>query len=55
MLARQQTALEAEVARDDRAPPLESFPAKPQPNPDWAKLQAEVMAQYPETLAYLAK
>jgi hypothetical protein len=55
MLARQQMAPEADVARDDRAPPAASFAPKPQPNPDWAALQAEVKAQYPQTLAYLAK
>ena len=55
MLARQQTAPESELARDDRSPPLALFPVKPQPNPDWAVLQPEVTAQYPKTLAYLAK
>jgi hypothetical protein len=55
MLARQQTAQEAEVARDDRAPPAVSYTPNPQSNPDWAALHVEVKAQYPQTIAYLAK
>jgi hypothetical protein len=56
MLARQQKAEELDVARDNRAAPAPvSFVPKPQANPDWAALQAEVIAQYPQTLAYLAK
>jgi hypothetical protein len=53
MLARQKPQME-EVPEIKTAP-VASFKAVPQNQPDWATLQAEVTAQFSQTIAYLAK
>ena len=53
MSARQQKPQETETTRADSASP--TYKVQPQKAPDWNTLQAEVTAQFTQTIAYLAK
>jgi hypothetical protein len=53
MVAKQRKPEQAETPPAEGATP--TYKVQPQKTPDWSSLQAEVTAQFSQTIAYLAK